>query len=231
MNNLSVFQFESQEVEIVLINDNPWFNASQVTRILRLHPDAAAIVSERRILLSFAECLGLISKHPNMDFAIFLKNIVIDLTLPIEWKNLYANQFSSFVKGWVADVAKFEKEECQQQVFAKTASEYESLKGLAIVGQPSSQSREGKTPDFVFADDKGIVVAVGEFKVNQFTKADLKQLRGYMTVFEVKLGFAIAPELVKSLHNLPPDIKFIKCNQPDFEAYRLRQLIDSYFAA
>jgi prophage antirepressor-like protein len=34
MTNISVFEFESNQLEIVMINDHPWFNASQVAKAL-----------------------------------------------------------------------------------------------------------------------------------------------------------------------------------------------------
>jgi hypothetical protein len=64
---------------------------------------------------------------------------------------------------------------------------------------------QNKRPDFLVSIDR--VVFPVECKLS-FNKSALKQLQGYMSLWEVDRGFAVAPNLKCKL---PPQIEFIQC--------------------
>lgn len=64
MSNLSVFEFDTQEIEIVLVDENPWFNASQVAKALGYTNPPEAIADNVSAKYSQQLYLGRRGKKP-----------------------------------------------------------------------------------------------------------------------------------------------------------------------
>lgn len=65
MSNISVFEFESKELEVVVIDGYPWFNASQVAKALGYANPSKALQDNVSAKYNQQLDLGRRGKKPN----------------------------------------------------------------------------------------------------------------------------------------------------------------------
>ena len=217
MADIILFHFGQSEIRYVGDGINHEWVAQDVFEAIGVPSNDQSNLLEYKQTLTFADCLSFAAEYPNFAFASQLTNFVIDISGSRLWRALYARHYMMFTSNYFLWDAKYSDELMQQSIFSEFYSNgrIPAINELRLI-EKEKWPKIKCAPDFLFADEKGLVP--GEMKRDIFNSTDLRQLQRYMKSLGVNRGVAVA----KSLSNemiLPKNIGFIEFHPIPYEEY------------